>query len=351
MKRLILLLTLIAVTGCGTNAPAKPSALPAIYVIDTFWEQRRDSVPVLPDDFGQRPAGAAEEYAQAPSAVDVSTYVHEIDVNNRSQVGSCVAVRQGYVTAKHVLQNSSGQNLRLYRLSVSGTPIAASVQYPCSYADVAVVLSAGVSGFATVASDPPEVGADVLLYGMRTEQVQKGKISQVGDHEFVVMVDGSSPGVLVGDSGGGVFTASGELLGVISAHAGSDANGTADHRKVYVAPVVCAKSVLDEVAQADPPPVTARYPRLLLFTDPPRCAPCRTQEQYLEELKVWDKKGRWSQGPEDSNVIQILDDEDDLAEEYGIEGIPAWIRVSRSGNSKPEYGPKTKEQIAEFLNQ
>lgn len=354
MKKLILLAALLAVTGCDTIAPAKPSALPAIMVIDEFWEQRRDSVPVLPDDFGQRQdqSGSFGDLAQAPEeAVDVSKYVHQFEINRGLQTGSCVTAEDGVVvTAKHILQDQRGYTLPLYQLHVGKHEVTRQVRYPCADADIAVILSHVREDSSGVRLEPMAPRERVQFYGMRTKELQQGTVSEVSDHEIKIHLDASCTGAYPGDSGGGVFDEQGRLIGVLSSFHGSESNGTADHRTIYVAPITCARGLLSEPPPVVGDPVTARYPRLVLVTDPPRCAPCKAQEHHLTDLKAWDRQGYWSMGPEASNTIQIVDPSHEVLEDLDeVEGIPCWIRISKSGEVQRWTGKKTKEEIVRML--
>jgi hypothetical protein len=103
--------------------------------------------------------------------------------------------------------------------------------------------------------------------------------------------------------------------------------------------------------QADPEQLAVAKepePRLILFTDPSWCAPCLEQETYLEALRKWDKAGYWTMGPESTNQIQILDDEDPAMAKYGVDAVPTWVRVRYNGDYTTHEGPMTKEQIVSF---
>jgi hypothetical protein len=101
--------------------------------------------------------------------------------------------------------------------------------------------------------------------------------------------------------------------------------------------------------QPEPPaPKKEFFPRLILFTDPPHCVPCRSQDEVLRRLAEWDRQGYWSVGPESHNIIQVLDADHPLAEFYGVTQIPCWVRVRWNGEFVKVSGVLSKEQIVGF---
>lgn len=357
MRKLIAGLLLALCVGCGPAVVHVDAITPQIAVIDAFWEQRRASVPEIPDDY-QPQAGSMGDsgdlLAQAPGVYDVSKYVHHLMVNGRCG-GSAVTVGpSAYITAEHIFCDEHGhiipvQSLQIDNLSVSGT-----VSFP-SAGDLAVIHTPTLHSPAVVQLEPPVKGDRVLLYGMRTASIQTGTVEEVGNDCVCVLVDGDNAGIFPGDSGGGVFTEDGKLLGVLSAYFGSENSHNANHRRVYYAPLHCVSDTIQALLGASESvpeasgEVQERFPRLILFTDTSYCPPCRTQAGILKQFEDWDTNDYWKIGESADCHIQVLKPEGPLYEKLTPgHTIPVWVRVTRDGEPVVVGGVLSKERIAEL---
>jgi hypothetical protein len=215
-----------------------------------------------PADSGVSVATPAPE-SPAP---DVAKYVHSIVVNG-IQKASCVLAGNGRVavTATHVLMDNQFRLLSLRSLSIDGKPVAFRVQH--FGRDLSLIHSSAIGDGAECAKEPWH-GARVLLYGCETAKVQHGTFHWSGTFPYVQIDDGD-PGITQGDSGGGVFTEDGNLIGVISAFAGNVEKGTADKRRVFFAPLSEVSALVAPSSRAEssePPPGAANKPAIRIIS-------------------------------------------------------------------------------------
>lgn len=218
--------------------------------------------------------------SRALAASDVARFVHTLVLNNHTQIGSCVSIGPGaYVTARHIFQDANASYLPLQRVNIDDQTVNAQVEHLLPQ-DLSLIRTDGNLVGAPLAEKPAAINQHVLLYGITTAKVQHGHVVETGLDMVRVDIDAHENGVTQGDSGGGVFTEDGRLLGVISAFYGSRTAGTADVRRVYVAPVSGIAARLSK-AKAAVAPAQAR-PKISIISpatwDCPSCPAHRDQD-------------------------------------------------------------------------
>lgn len=147
--------------------------------------------------------------------------------------GTCVDLGGGrYATAAHVVE---GVQQYVVEIEVGGEWRRGTLAAVQGH-DAAVVTVGGDSTAAALTLAAPQYGQRVTVIGLKTGVAQQGTVSDTR----TVSLDVDCPGITQGDSGGGVFAESGELIGIIGA------KNPKEPRVVYFA----SADVLGETAQA-----------------------------------------------------------------------------------------------------
>lgn len=231
-------------------------------------------------------------------------------------IGSGVAIGpETVLTAYHVLQN--GQNAIEIETSPGTWERAALTRYDQS-ADLAVLTcpDADLSP-AELAVERPAYRQSVSVYGLASEQLQLGEVFHDGrfmQGGFATAgLEEAATGIVQGDSGGGVFTTSGELIGIIVSRWAS--NGEHEGRLVTFTPLVQVSALVTPYrspASATPAASGDDTRPLVMIYSPPEggCVYCEQWKQrWTEEgdslpyRLVFETRGGWSGYP----VIGIFD--------------------------------------------
>lgn len=237
--------------------------------------------------------------------------------------GGCTAVAIGgtadkewLLTAKHCTQRTN-----TYQIRVDDQWIPAKFEASHPTADVAL-LSASVDLLSVrVAENPPKPGDQVACVGfsngMRT---WRGVIRNIQRDE--IYIDNAQHSI-PGNSGGAVFNADGEIVGVVSGYDGPGpcprcGKYHGQYRDIPNAPTVAAthSAILELTASAavtdEPIPQVAGKPKLIIFSTE-WCGPCR---QAKAEGAYDALKAEWE--------VAITDDSA-LAKQYGVKVFPSFV--------------------------
>ncbi len=153
----------------------------------------------------------------SPDAVPVSSHVYRIRVRSNGSVhsGSAIPIAPNMVlTARHLFDTTYDT----IEVEVQGDWKTASLTRSSKEHDVALVTCTGAGLPAVpVRNDGPEYGEPVTVYGMTSATQHRGFVCRLTQGALVSLKPDST-GITQGDSGGGVFSAAGQLLGIISAH-------------------------------------------------------------------------------------------------------------------------------------
>jgi S1-C subfamily serine protease len=165
-----------------------------------------------------QPRRDARDGAERPDAVPVSAHVYRIRVRSNGSIhsGSAIPIAPNTVlTARHLFDTAYDA----IEVEVQGDWKTASLTRSSKEHDVALVTCAGVRlPAASLRSGGPEYGERVSVYGMTSATQHRGFVCRL-TQGALVSLEPDSTGITQGDSGGGVFSAAGQLLGIISAHA------------------------------------------------------------------------------------------------------------------------------------
>lgn len=124
--------------------------------------------------------------------------------------GSAVEVGSGrYVTASHIVE---GLRSFAVELEINGKWMRGRIS-TVDDRDAAVVTCDDESGGSPVPLAEPQYGQRVTVVGFKTGAPQRGTVSDTR----TVSLDLECAGIQQGDSGGGIFTDDGALVGIISA--------------------------------------------------------------------------------------------------------------------------------------
>ncbi len=162
---------------------------------------------VVVPDTGAPDVGAPDVGSPATSSVAQYAFTVRQRDGNTYHVGTAISLGNGLlVTAAHVVPG------RTYpEVEVNGGWQAAGFQR-LSGADVAY-LTIQDKSLPSVNTRQPVYGEAVTVFGLKTQRVMPGIVSDAG----MVSLDSLAGGIDHGDSGGGVFSVDGSLVGLITA--------------------------------------------------------------------------------------------------------------------------------------
>lgn len=227
-----------------------PSTTPASHPSDSLSVATAVSTPAVEDE--------SINVIQNSMASVVGIYISATTISNTGDMeqqdtgsGSGVILTQdGYiVTNNHVVEG--GENLRVYLQD--GTEYPATLVGADAYSDLAVVKieASGLAAATLGASGSITVGEPVYAIGnplgVLTSSVSQGIISgldrsiTVGSHSMTLMQTDAA--VNPGNSGGGLFNANGELIGIVNAKSyGLDVEGIG-----FAIPMDAAKPIISDL--------------------------------------------------------------------------------------------------------
>lgn len=232
-----------------------------------------------------------EQLAVQPSWVKSVYRVKASGSNGIFATGSGVAVGVGKLhTVDHFRRSVPG--VLRWEIEVDGRwhpAVAVSV----SGKDLAVLTVTGVE-LNPVPVRVPRYGERVTVYGMQTKSfaqgVYIGEQSDSGRTAQVALDDGSVT-VISGDSGGGIFSDEGELLGTIGG-----AN-LPEQRVTWFTPIVADKPAVAALSGGSPPPAPANasVPAGTQFVSAPAAVSCANGVCTQQPSGRWVKTRRGMQ--------------------------------------------------------
>lgn len=162
---------------------------------------------VVVPDTGAPDVGAPDVGSPATSGVSQYAFTVRQREGNVHHVGTAISLGNGLlVTAAHVVP---GRNYP--EVEVDGEWQIAGFSR-LNGADVAY-LTIHDKTLPSVNTRQPLYGESVAVFGLKTQRVMSGIVSDSG----MVALESTAGGIDHGDSGGGVFSGSGELVGLITA--------------------------------------------------------------------------------------------------------------------------------------
>lgn len=101
----------------------------------------------------------------------------------------------------------------------------------------------------------------------------------------------------------------------------------------------------------DVQPINKPVKRVMLFTDPKNCSPCRKFEK--DEVPTLKKKD-WTVGKDDDNLIQVIDlkerENADVFKKYGVtQGIPTFILFEQEKEVRRYVGFMTANEFTDWF--
>ena len=187
------------------------------------------------------------------SAVLVSPGVSDVclplTVGNHN--GTCVSIGNGvYLTAAHVLPTRA----TTATVTIDGESASARVQFATGqYHDFAIVTTTGLSHDGVpFSTDQPTFRQHVWFWSRQNGLEQLGEVFLNGEFSEGVATLGllaDDPGCSPGDSGSGVFNASGELIGIVSTRAGNNVSN--EPRVVSFIPLYSVAAMLAPASAAE----------------------------------------------------------------------------------------------------
>ena len=264
--------------ACNLATLALVSTAPARAVVDRWWPSPSSPTPAPTAPTasgGPRPEQTTGAVAMTDALRRGVVIVEGAGSDEVSAGTGLVLTADGFVlTNYHVVESSHTIHVTL---GEDGRRVVATLAGRDAARDVALLAVRGVTGLATVTldDDPVAVGDVVVAAGNARGEgrllAHRGnvlaldqRVTVPGDddadpgEEHSGMIRSSAPG-FPGDSGGPLFDAEGEVLGVTTA--GSDDGGGRD---LYAIPIAEAVGIADQIRAGDESGTVVIGPRALL---------------------------------------------------------------------------------------
>lgn len=294
--------------GDPTPPPSPPQDSPSVGVTPADSSPPTDSAAVRS---AESPAPTERLAPEPPqnTAHNLAAFVHRITMRNGHRLvsGSGVHVGDGvYLTCRHGFD-------RGWSVEIDDRAVAAHVSW--GGPDFAVIRTQRPADHAApISTDALADEQPLHLFGMTTGQ-------HVGTLTPTRWTSGSrsalcDSAVDHGDSGGGVFTPDGRLVGIITA---KDAAGAVETWFTPLAQVAALLAPFSPAAGSYPKPPGADNdipsPCVLKF-GATWCGPCRT-----EKISDWLKASNWT-------IVEVdTDRERNLADEFDVDHIPTFVVI------------------------